>query len=58
MEAAPVSVTVRVSVCPEVMLLALALIETVGTAATALVESAESTTKVEHAAIRTFKNFI
>jgi len=44
-EAAFVSVTVRVSVCPEEMLLELAWIETVGRAA-ALAENAEIATKV------------
>ena len=45
MEAALVSVTVRVTVCPEVMLLELALIETVGTAAAALAAKNEIATK-------------
>jgi len=45
MEAALVSVTVRVTVCPEVMLLELALIETVGTAAAALAANTEIATK-------------
>ena len=44
-EAALVSVTVSVTVCPEVMLLELALIETVGTAAAALVAKTETATK-------------
>lgn len=46
MEAALVSVTVRVSVCPDEMLLVLAVIETVGRAAAALVAKAEIATKV------------
>jgi hypothetical protein len=45
-EAALVSVTVRVTVCPEEMLLELALIETVGMAAAALAAHVESATKV------------
>ena len=45
MEPAFVSVTVRVTVCPEVMLLELAVIETVGTAAAALAANTESATK-------------
>lgn len=45
-EAAPVSVTVRVSVCPAEMLLELAVMETVGTEAAALVAKAEIATKV------------
>jgi hypothetical protein len=44
-DAALVSVTVRVSVCPDEMLLELAVIETVGTAAAALVAKTETTTK-------------
>jgi len=44
-DAALVSVTVRVTVCPEVMLLELALIETVGTAAAALAAKIEIATK-------------
>lgn len=44
-DAALVSVTVRVSVCPDEMLLELAVIETVGTAAEALVAKTETTTK-------------
>jgi hypothetical protein len=46
MEEALVSVTVKVSVCPDEMLLELALIETVGTAAAALAAKAETATKV------------
>jgi hypothetical protein len=45
-EAALVSVTVSVTVCPEVMLLELALIETVGTAAEAVVAKTATATKV------------
>ena len=45
-EAALVSVTVRVSVCPDEMLLVLAVIETVGRAAATLVAKAEIATKV------------
>jgi len=45
-EAALVSVTVRVTVCPEVMLFELALMETVGTAAEAMVAKNEIATKV------------
>lgn len=45
-DAAFVSVTVRVSVCPDEMLLELAVIETVGTAAAALAAKAEIATKV------------
>jgi hypothetical protein len=44
-DAALVSVTVRVSVCPDEMLLELALIETVGTEAAALAANTETTTK-------------
>ena len=44
-EAALVSVTVRVTVCPEVMLFELALIETVGTAAAAMAAKIEIATK-------------
>jgi hypothetical protein len=44
-DAALVSVTVRVSVCPDEMLLELALIETVGTEAAALAANIETTTK-------------
>ena len=46
-EAALVSVTVRVTVCPEVMLFELALMETVGTAAEAMVAKNEIATKVK-----------
>ena len=49
-EAALVSVTVRVSVCPDVMLLELAVIETVGTDAAALAANAEIATKVRRCA--------
>ena len=49
-DAALVSVTVRVTVCPEEMLLELALIETVGTAAAALVAKTETATKVRYGA--------
>lgn len=49
-EAALVSVTVRVSVCPDEMLLELAVIETVGTAAAALAAKAETATKVRKGA--------
>ena len=45
-EAALVSVTVRVSLCPEVMLAEPALIETVGTAAAAPAANAEIATQV------------
>jgi hypothetical protein len=45
-EAALVSVTVRVSVCPDEMLLELAVMETVGRADAALVAKAEIATKV------------
>jgi len=45
-ELALVSVTVSVTVCPEVMLLELAVIETVGTAAEALAAKTEIATKV------------
>jgi hypothetical protein len=45
-EAALVSVTVSVSVCPAEMVLELALMETVGTAAAALVAKAVIATKV------------
>ena len=44
-EAALATVTVRVSVCPEVMLLELALIDMVGTAAAALAAKIETATK-------------
>jgi hypothetical protein len=44
-DAALVSVTVRVSVCPDEMLLELALIETMGTEAAALAANTETTTK-------------
>jgi hypothetical protein len=47
-EAALVSVTVRVTCCPAVMLLELALIETVGTAAAALAAKTEIATKVRN----------
>ena len=46
MEAALVSVTVRVSVCPDEMVLELAVMETVGAEAAALVAKAEIATKV------------
>ena len=46
MEAALVSVTVSVTVCPAVMLLELALIETVGIAAEAVVAKTDTATKV------------
>ena len=46
-EPAFVSVTVRVTVCPELMLFELALIATVGTAADALVADTEIATKVK-----------
>jgi hypothetical protein len=46
MEEALVSVTVKVSVCPDEMLLEPALIETVGTAAAALAAKAETATRV------------
>jgi len=45
-DAAFVSVTVKVTVCPEVMLLELALIATVGTAAAAVAADTDSATKV------------
>jgi hypothetical protein len=57
-EAALVSVTVRVTVCPEVMLLELALIATVGTAAAALAVKAEIATKVTNEARKGPKDFI
>ena len=45
-EAALVSVTVRVAVCPEEMVLGLAVIETVGAEAAALAVNTETATKV------------
>ena len=57
-EAALVSVTVRVSVCPEEMLFELALIETVGTDAAALAANAEIATKVRRGAREGPKDFI
>ena len=58
MEAALVSVTVRVTVCPEEMLLELALIETVGVAAAALAANVEIATKVTKGARIGPKDFI
>ena len=57
-EAALVSVTVRVTCCPDVMLLELALIETVGSAAEALAVKVNTPTKVKNDAIKGPKRFI
>ena len=57
-EAALVSVTVRVTVCPDVMLLELALMDTVGTAAEALAVKADIGTKVRKTRREGPKDFI
>jgi hypothetical protein len=57
-EAALVSVTVRVTVCPDVMLLELALMDTVGTAAEALAVKADTATKVKKTRREGPKDFI
>lgn len=57
-EAALLSVTVRVTVCPEVMLLELALIATVGTAAAALAVRIEIAAKGRRTARNGPKDFM
>ena len=57
-EAACVSVTLRVTVCPEEMLFELALIETVGTDAEAPAANVEIATKARNGAREGPKDFI